>query len=130
MEKQQFNKKFERLDYINDQLYDVGLVNSEIEHKQPRNIGFFVLQYAKMKFVELSLNFVVMYCVVTKFEELEMDTDSFYLALFGHDFYDCNRPAMRKEWNSLSLFLSLSLSLSLSLFLPSGECTEDFQPTH
>ena len=35
------------------------------------------------------------------FEELEVDTDSLYLALSEHDMYYCIRPAMKKEWNSL-----------------------------
>ena len=30
-----------------------------------------------------------------------MNTDSLYLALSEHDCYDCIRPAMKKEWDSL-----------------------------
>ena len=30
-----------------------------------------------------------------------MDTDSLYLALSGHDLYDCIWPTMKQEWSSL-----------------------------
>ena len=36
-----------------------------------------------------------------KFEELEIDTDSFYLAFSEQDLYDRMMPTMKKEWNSL-----------------------------
>ena len=35
------NKIFERLAYINDKLYEMGLVKSEIEHKKPTFVGFY-----------------------------------------------------------------------------------------
>ena len=31
------------------------------------------------------------------FEELEMETDTLYLALSEQDLYDCIRPAMKRE---------------------------------
>ena len=40
------NKMFKRLGYINDQLFEVEVVKSEIEHKGPIIVGFFILQYA------------------------------------------------------------------------------------
>ena len=42
-------KLFKRLNFINDQLYEVELVKSEIEHREPIIVGFFILQYAKLK---------------------------------------------------------------------------------
>ena len=37
------SKLFKRLNHITDQLYEVELVNSEIEHKEPIIVGFFIL---------------------------------------------------------------------------------------
>ena len=74
-------KLFKRLDYINDQLYEVELTKAEIEHIEPIIVGFFILQYAKLRMVELYYNFFERFCDVNKFEDLEMDTDSLYLAL-------------------------------------------------
>ena len=36
-------KLFKRLDYINDQLYEVELAKAEIEHKEPIFVGCFIL---------------------------------------------------------------------------------------
>ena len=74
-------KFFKRLDHINDQLYEVELAKAEIEHREPIIVGFFILQYAKLRMLELYYNFFERFCDVNKFEELEMDTDSLHLAL-------------------------------------------------
>ena len=49
-------KFFKRLDHINDQLYEVELAKSEIEHREPIIVGFFILQYAKLRMLELYYN--------------------------------------------------------------------------
>ena len=46
-------KFFKRLDYINDQLYEVELAKAEIEHREPIIVGFFIPQYAKLRVLEL-----------------------------------------------------------------------------
>ena len=40
------SKMFKRLNHITDQLYEVELVKSEIEHREPIIVVFFILQYA------------------------------------------------------------------------------------
>ena len=64
----------ERLGYINDQLYEVELVKSEIHYKEPINVEFVIQQKAKLRMLELYYNSSDKYCDVTKFEGLEMDT--------------------------------------------------------
>ena len=75
------NKTFKRLGYINDQLYEVEFVRSVVENTEPIIVGFFVLQNAKMRILELHYSILDNNCDVTKYEELEMDTDLLYLAL-------------------------------------------------
>ena len=65
-------KKFRRLGYINDPLYKVELVKWETEYNELIIVGFFILQFAKSRMPELYYIF---------FEELEVDTDPFYLAI-------------------------------------------------
>ena len=36
-----------------------------------------------------------------KFEELEMDTDSLYLAVTHNNLYDCIRPSKKAEWEAV-----------------------------
>ena len=48
--------------------------------------------------LELSYNFFARFCDVNKFEELEMDTVSLYLALAERELEDCITPERRAEW--------------------------------
>ena len=48
--------------------------------------------------LELYYNFFDKFCDVNKFEELEMDTDSLYLALAEEILYDCIRPEKKEAW--------------------------------
>ena len=75
------SKLLKRLDHLNNSLYEVELAKAEIEHKEPTIVGFFILQYVKLRRLELYYNFFTGFCDVNKFEELEMDTDSLYIAL-------------------------------------------------
>ena len=74
------NKMFKRLNIINEKLYEVEFVKSEIDHREPIIVGFFILQYAELRMLELYYNSLIKYFNITKFEELEMETDSFHLA--------------------------------------------------
>ena len=103
------NKLFRRLGFVSDQLYEVELVKSGIEHKEPMIFGLKILLYAKLRMLELYSNLFDKYCDVTKFEERQMDTDLLYLTLLEHYLYNCVRPAMKTEWNSLR----------------SGDCTDE-----
>ena len=55
-------KLFKRLDHTNAQLYEVELAKAEIEHREPIIVGFFILQYAKLRMLELYYNFFERFC--------------------------------------------------------------------
>ena len=82
-------KFFKRLDHINDQFNEVELAKAENEPREPIIVGFFILQYARLRTLELYYNFLERFCDDNKFEELEIDTDSLYLALSEKELYDC-----------------------------------------
>ena len=42
------SKLFQRLDHMNNSLYEVELAKAQIEHKEPIIVGFFILQYAEI----------------------------------------------------------------------------------
>ena len=48
---------FKKLDQVNTKLYEVELAKAQIEHKELMIFGFFVLQYAKLRMLELYYNF-------------------------------------------------------------------------
>ena len=95
------SKLFKKLDQVNNSLYEVELAKAQMEHKEPIIVGFFILQYAKLRMLEPYYNFFIRFCDVNKFEELEMDTDSVYLALAEKELEDCIRSEMRAEWQRL-----------------------------
>ena len=94
-------KLFKRLDHINDQLHEVDSAKAEIEHREPIIVGFVIFQYAKLRMLELYYNFFERFCNVNKFEELEMDTDSLFLALCEKELHDCIREKTKVEWELL-----------------------------
>ena len=46
------SKLFKKLDHVNNSLYEVELDKAQIEHKEPMIVGFFILQYAKLRMLE------------------------------------------------------------------------------
>ena len=44
---------FKKLDHVNNSLYEVELAKAQIEHKEPIIVGFFILQYTKLRMLEL-----------------------------------------------------------------------------
>ena len=91
------SKLFKRLNHITDQLYEVELVKSEIEHREPIIVGFFILQYAKLRMLELYYNFFKKICDTDRYEDLEMDTDSLYLAL-SEESFGGRYSSRKKSW--------------------------------
>ena len=95
------SKLFKKLDHVNNSLYEIEIARAQIEHKEPIIVGFINFQYAKLRMLELYYNFFTRFCDVNKFEELEMDTDSLYLALAEKELEHCIRPEMRAQWQRL-----------------------------
>ena len=82
---------------MNNSLSDVELAKAQIEHKEPILVGFFILQYAQLRMLELYYNFFTRFCDVNKLEEVEIDTDSLSLALAEKELEDCIRREKRAE---------------------------------
>ena len=84
-------------------MFEVELAKAQIEHKEPILVGFFILQYAKLRMLELYNNLFTRFCDVHKFEELEMHTESLYLAIAEKELEDCTRREMRAEWQMIAI---------------------------
>ena len=95
------SKLFKKLGLLNNSLYEVELAKAEVEHKEPILVGFFILQYIKLRMLELYYNFFSRFCDVNKFEELETDTDLLYFALAEKELEVCIGPEMRTQWQKL-----------------------------
>ena len=95
------SKLFKKLDLVNNSLCKVELAKAQTAHKEPIVVGFFILQYAKLRILELYYIFFTNFGDVKKFEELEIDTDLLYLALAKKELEYYMRPEMRAEWQTL-----------------------------
>ena len=95
------SKLFKNLDHENNSLYEIELAKAQIEHKEPIIVGFFILQNAKLRMLDLYHNFFTRFCDVNKLEVSEMDTILLNLALAEKELEDCIRPEMRTEWQRL-----------------------------
>ena len=65
------SKMFKRLNHITDQLFGVELVKPEIEQRVPIIVGFFILQYAKLRMLELYYNFFKKSVTLTSMKNLK-----------------------------------------------------------
>ena len=74
------------------------MVRSEVNHKEPISVGFFILQYAKLTMPQLFYNFFQLFCDSQKYELIKMDTDSLYMALSEDQVEELIRPEMKLMW--------------------------------
>ena len=64
------NNLFKRVNFITDQLYEVQLAKSQIERRETIIVGFFILQYAKLRMLEFYYKFFNKFWDTKKYEEL------------------------------------------------------------
>ena len=53
---------------VEKDLYEVELLKSTLEHREPTIVGLFTLKFAKLRMLELYYNFFDKFCDVNKFE--------------------------------------------------------------
>ena len=92
---------FKRPNFLTDQFYEVELLKSEIEHQEQIIVKFLILQYVKLRMLELYYNSIKKFCDTAKYEEFEMDTDSLYLALTEKNSEDFILPVKRNKWEAI-----------------------------
>ena len=98
--KSKFSTNF---NHLNDILHEIDSVKADVEEKGPIIVGFFILQYANLRMLDLYYNFFHKFCDFNPFEEMEMDTDFLYVAVAHDSHEDCIKPEMREVWNNIRL---------------------------
>ena len=94
-------KLCKKLNHVSNASYEIEHSTTEIEHKEPISVVFFIPQHATLQMLEPYYNLSTKHCDVNKFEELQMDTTSLYLALAEKELEDCIRPEKKAEWERL-----------------------------
>ena len=92
------NPKYKRMSEISDGYFETECAKSRIKMDLPTQIGFFVLNYAKLRMLEFYYDFVDKYLGRSNFEYCEMDTDSAYMAITQKDFKSCIKPGMLADY--------------------------------
>ena len=92
------DKRFRQLDIVVDDAYEIEINKKTVKYTLPVHVGFFVLQYAKMRMLQFYYDFINRYVERPLFQYCEMDTDSAYLALAGESLDDLVTPALRDHY--------------------------------
>ena len=74
------------------------MVKSEVNHKEPIIVDFFILQYAKLTMLQLFYNFFQQFCGSQKYELIKMATDSLCMSLSEDKVEELMRPEMKLIW--------------------------------
>ena len=91
---------FQKLECLDEeeQIYEVEMAKHRIKLDLPIQLGFFILQYAKVRMLEFYYDFMDVFVDRADFEYCEMDTDSAYMAISGSNLEDIIKPEMRTKY--------------------------------
>ena len=87
---------FEDLEEINAGVFEVRQRKRQETITRPYQCGIAVYQLAKLRMLEFYYDFLDKFCDRRDFELIQMDTDSFYMALSANDFDDIIKPEMKE----------------------------------
>ena len=87
---------FEDLEEINAGVFEVRQRKRQVTITRPYQCGIAVYQLAKLRMLEFYYDFLDKFCDRRDFELIQMDTDSFYMALSANDFDDFIKPEMKE----------------------------------
>ena len=92
------DRRFRQLDVVVDDAYEIAMNKKTVTYALPVHVGFFVLQYAKMRMFQFYYGFIDRYLERPLFQYCEMDTDSAYLASAGESVDDLVTPELREHY--------------------------------
>ena len=108
----------------NDELYELEMAKSKIIMDLPIQLGYHILQLAKLRMLQFRFDFLDRYCDTRDFEYIEMDTDSAYLALAGKILEDIVHSSKRQELHSQKFLQCHNLGFTASDGFFPRECCQ------
>ena len=105
-EKAQVSKLFNTSEFkaftqLDRNLFEVELNKKTIRYDMPIQVGFFVLNYAKLRMLNFYYDFVDKFVGRSNFEYCQTDTDSAYFALTGESLADSIKPSQKLAFNKM-----------------------------
>ena len=93
-------ERFRKMTTLNEDenLYEVELKKKIIRMNVPVQLGFTILQLAKLRMLEMYYDFIDYFIDRNNFELGEMDTDSLYLAFTKKNIEDLIKPSKKQEF--------------------------------
>ena len=92
------DRRFRQLDVVVDDAYELAMNKKTVTYALPVHGGFFFMQYAKMRMLQLYYDLINRYLERPLFQYCEMDTVSAYLALAGESVDDLVTPELREYY--------------------------------
>ena len=92
--------RFRKCTSIGSDLFELEMAKNKIVMDLPIQLGYHILQLAKLRMLEFKYDFMDKFCVPNSFEYIEMDTDSAYMALAGKKLEDIIKPDMMTSYKS------------------------------
>ena len=92
------DRRFRQLNVVVDDAYAIEMNKKTVTYTLPVHMRFFVLQYAKMRMLQLYYDFINRYLERPLFQYCEMDTDSAYLALVAESVDALVTPELREHY--------------------------------
>ena len=89
------NPRFKMLNELDDELFEIEQAKAKIRLDLPISLGYFILQYAKLRMLEFYYDCLLTHVNKCDFEYMEMDTDSAYFAISGNSLLDIMKPSMK-----------------------------------
>jgi len=89
---------FEKLSEIGSDYYEVESFKSKIELNLPVQIGYFILQLAKLRMLSFYYDFLDKFLERESFQLTQMDTDSLYFAISSDSLQECIKPSMKTTY--------------------------------
>lgn len=81
-------KEYRSMLQLNEELYEIEMDKPKYTQDLPIVLGFFVLQYAKMRMLEFHYDFLMAYFEPSSLQQVQMDTDSSYFAIAAKSLED------------------------------------------
>ncbi len=83
---------------LEDGFYEIESAKKRIKLDLPIQLGYFILQYAKLRMLSFYYDCIDKFVNRKDFEYLEMDTDSAYMSLSSASLDDIIKPELRAEF--------------------------------
>ena len=92
------DRLFRNVTELDGDTFELQMAKRCITIDLPVQLGFFILQYAKLRMLEFYYDFLMVYVDKSDFELGEMDTDSSYMEISGQTLDDVIKPSKKAQY--------------------------------